>query len=154
MLKIELGCGARKAKGFIGVDKNPEHADICIDMEKDLLSHFKENEVDEIRAYNFLEHIERERVIPLINDIWRVLKNNGIFDSYTPSTESGCAAFQDITHKSYWNRRSFDYYTTSFKRFYIPEGLNPDLHFDVISIKNETEKDGNIFVHAILKAIK
>ena len=33
--RLDLGCGqTRRVKGYIGVDKVPEYADVCTDIEK------------------------------------------------------------------------------------------------------------------------
>ena len=47
--------------------------------------------------------------MPLIEEIYRVLKPGGLFTSMTPSTD-GRGAFQDPTHVSFWNRNSWLYF--------------------------------------------
>jgi hypothetical protein len=66
-----------------------------------------DNSVDEIRAWDVLEHLPDK--VHTMNEIWRVLRHGGIADLVVPTTE-GSGAFQDPTHVSFWNRRSFFYY--------------------------------------------
>jgi hypothetical protein len=44
-----------------------------------------------------------------MSEAFRVLKPGGTFDIDVPST-NGMGAFQDPTHKSFWNVNSFLYY--------------------------------------------
>lgn len=48
--------------------------------------------------------------IHVMNEAWRVLQPDGIFDIDVPTTE-GRGAVQDPTHRTYWNLNSFKYYT-------------------------------------------
>ena len=111
MIKIDLGCGKCKPYGYIGVDII-EGVDIIHNCEKGLP--FKDNYADEIRAYDFLEHIQDKHF--LISEIWRVLKNNGILNFQVPDASKGQSAFQDPTHKSFWVLNSFKYYENDYYR--------------------------------------
>lgn len=107
-IKIDLGSGFRHPAGYICIDNRPEtNPDMCLDVTGGLP--FKDNSVDEVRAVDFLEHIPIGKVVPLIEEIHRVLKPKGIFISVTPSTD-GRGAFQDPTHVSFWNINSWLYY--------------------------------------------
>ena len=44
-----------------------------------------------------------------MEEIWRVLKDGGVLNHMTPSTD-GRGAFQDPTHRSFWNINSWLYY--------------------------------------------
>ena len=44
-----------------------------------------------------------------MNELWRVLKPGAKADIAVPTTD-GPGAWQDPTHVSFWNRRSFLYY--------------------------------------------
>jgi hypothetical protein len=44
-----------------------------------------------------------------MNELWRVLGPGGTAEIAVPTTD-GPGAFQDPTHVSFWNRRSFLYY--------------------------------------------
>jgi len=148
-MKIDLGCGRRKRNGMFGID--------CQDLpEVDLVCNC--NEViplddccaSEIHAYDFLEHINNNKRIHIMNEIWRLLRPGGMFYSSTPSTD-GRGAFQDPTHYSFWNQNSFFYYTIdAYRALY-----NIKCKFDLVSISTtEKTNEGVCWVLAELKAIK
>lgn len=115
MKKIDLGCADYKADGYIGIDKiKMEGVDIVCDCENGLL--FQDNEVDEIRAYDFLEHIHQDKIIFLMDEIWRILKDGGKFIFKVPDAEKGQGAYQDPTHKSFFVMNSFKYYENDYYR--------------------------------------
>jgi len=106
-VKLNLGCGYRKIEGYINIDIRPEVGpDMVLDISEGLPY---DNEIDEIRAVDFLEHVPIGRTISTIESIWKALKHHGKFYSVTPSTD-GRGAFQDPTHVSFWNKNSFWYY--------------------------------------------
>ncbi len=150
--KVNLGCGRRKIPGFINVDKNLScEPDYIVDIEKDGLPHFEDNSVDMIFCADFLEHISSARADFVIDEIWRVLKPNGLFESWTPSTD-GRGAFQDHDHKSFWNMNSWIYYVnTEYRELNNVKAKFEVLHMDDVAT-NERMKI--IHTHAILKAIK
>ncbi len=61
----------------------------------------------EVFAYDVIEHLHDK--IYTMNEIWRILVAGGILDLAVPTTD-GPGAWQDPTHCSWWNRRSFLYY--------------------------------------------
>jgi len=138
---INLGCGRRHLEGFVNIDNRPEmEPDLVCDVTKGLP--YADGTIDLVRADDFLEHIPIGSVIPVMNEIWRVLKPRGIFESMTPSTD-GRGAFQDPTHVSFWNRNSWDYYSNPKTRDLY--GIKAD--FDIDSIEDiETDRD-NLVVH-------
>jgi GT2 family glycosyltransferase len=60
-----------------------------------------------IRAYELLEHLPDK--LHTMNELWRVLAPGGTVELAVPTTD-GTGAFQDPTHVSFWNRRSFLYF--------------------------------------------
>lgn len=106
--RLNLGSGYRKLADFINIDNRQETSpDICLDVTEGLP--FEDNSVDEVLAVDFLEHVPIGKVVPLIEEIYRVLKPKGGFISITPSTD-GRGAFQDPHHVSFWNVNSWLYY--------------------------------------------
>jgi SAM-dependent methyltransferase len=81
---------------------------------------FPDDSVGIFRAADFLEHIPREKVIFVMNEIWRCLAPGGWLISRTPST-GGYGAYCDPTHASFWNLLSFRYYTDRRYAAYVPE---------------------------------
>lgn len=110
-MKLNLGSGRAKLEGYVNIDMNPDmNPDVLCNIVEGLP--FSDSSIDEVRAYDFLEHIPPGRtVIEVINEIWRVLKPGGLFISSTPDAEYGMAAFQDPTHISFWVENSWDYYS-------------------------------------------
>ena len=80
-MKLNLGCGLQKKKGYIGLDIYNYGQEYILDFEKDDLP-FKDNSVDEIYCHHTLEHLWNVRHI--LNECWRVLKPKGIFKIYVP----------------------------------------------------------------------
>jgi acetyltransferase-like isoleucine patch superfamily enzyme len=151
LVRIDLGCGARKAPGFIGVDIFPAPG---VDIVADLSTAFpfEDNSVDELRAYDFIEHLpDRLRTM---NEIWRVCKDGALVDLFVPSTD-GRGAFQDPTHVSFWNVNSFKYFTVEHPYFIELcqcYGFRGAFHLE--SLKQYESPEQVIHVHALLRAIK
>lgn len=77
---------------------------------------FEQNSVGVIKANDILEHLNDP--IHAMKEAYRVLVPGGLFLIQVPSTD-GRGAFQDPTHKSFWNENSFLYYTDARKARYI-----------------------------------
>ena len=117
MKHLDLGCGQ--------LPRNPYNADEVygVDIDPDVVKHgknfkctnisieplpFEDNFFDSVSAFDVLEHIPRQAIdyhnkviklpfIELMNEIWRVLKPNGLFYALTPAYPAK-EAFQDPTH--------------------------------------------------------
>ncbi len=108
-MKLNLGCGTEKIADYTNIDIRREvDPDMVFDIRKGLP--FPDNSIDEVRAYDFLEHIPIGETVFVVEEIYRVLKPNGVFEHFTPSTD-GRGAFQDPGHKSFWNINSWMYYS-------------------------------------------
>lgn len=146
--RLDLGCGPNKAEGFEGVDCQPyDGVDHVINFEKEGLESFAESSIHEIRTIDFIEHIA-DKVFTL-EQIYRVLKDRATVYIQVPSTD-GRGAFQDPTHKSYWNENSFlDMYMNGRFRY----GAN--YNFKVESLKTTPLDDqGVCWVQVLLRADK
>jgi SAM-dependent methyltransferase len=66
-----------------------------------------DSSIDFILAKDIIEHLPDK--IHTMNEAHRVLKPGGRMQIEVPTTD-GTGAFQDPTHVSFWNRRSFLYY--------------------------------------------
>jgi len=107
-IKLNLGSGFRYMNGYINIDVRPEcKPDLLCDVTQGLP--FDDNSVEEVRAVDFLEHIPMETCQSVIEEIWRVLVPGGRLTHSTPSTD-GRGAFQDPTHRSFWNINTWMYY--------------------------------------------
>ncbi|KKQ07245.1 MAG: hypothetical protein US19_C0051G0002 [Candidatus Daviesbacteria bacterium GW2011_GWB1_36_5] len=113
-MKLNIGSGLTRIEGFTNVDriqciddKGNKYTDIICDIEKEQLP-FEDNSVSEIACYELLEHIEN--LIFVMNEMWRVLKPEGILKGKVPR-EGGRGALADPTHKRVFITDTFDYFT-------------------------------------------
>ncbi len=123
--KIDLGGRFNCPIGWESVDL--KNADIIMNLDKKWK--FKDNSIGVIKATDFLEHLKDKQFT--IKEIHRVLVPNGWLLSMTPSTD-GRGAFQDPTHKTYYNQNSFYYYTKKELAKYID---NKDIRFQVSQLE-------------------
>lgn len=106
-MKLNLGCGFDKKKGYINCDISKEvKPDKIIDLEKTPLP-FKDNSVDEILAYDVLEHINN--FISLMHDLRRICKKGGLIKIKT-SFYSAWGQFNDPTHVRFFTPFTFNYF--------------------------------------------
>lgn len=113
---LDMGAAHNPAPGYLTVDKHG--GDFTLDVTEGLP--FADSSIGVIRAFDFLEHIPLGKVVPFMNECWRVLAPGGWLLTSTPSTD-GRGAFQDPTHVSFWNANSFWYYTQRDQSKYVPE---------------------------------
>jgi len=100
---------------------------------------FADNHFDFITAFDLIEHIPRfynngseegTPFINLMNEVWRVLKNNGIFLSHTPIYPF-YEAFQDPTHNNIITSNTFKMYFSDQKH-QIAESYGIKTNFKII----------------------
>lgn len=116
--KYDLGGAHSCPDGWQAVDKHGGAGVLSLDVTQGLP--WADHSVGAIRAHDFLEHIPIGQVVPLMNEIHRVLVPGGWLLTSTPSTD-GRGAFQDPTHCSFWNENSWWYYTRAQQAKYVPE---------------------------------
>jgi spore maturation protein CgeB len=151
VIRIDLGCGPRKAEGFVGVDiYDWEGVDVVADLTRQFP--FQNNSIDEIRAYDVIEHLSD--CIHTMNEIWRIGKPEALVDIWVPSTD-GRGAFQDPTHVSFWNINSFKYYCNEFPAYLdLCRSYGFKGEYSLINLSQQESGDGGVHVRAILKVIK
>jgi SAM-dependent methyltransferase len=138
-LRLNLGCSDRAIPGYIGIDIADAPG---VDLIQDL-SHrwcWLDSSVDEIIAHDIIEHLPNK--ILTMNEMYRVLKPGGRVEICVPTTD-GPGAFQDPTHVSFWNRRSFLYYEAGNiyrERFAKAYGITAA--FKIISERTDRTVDG------------
>ena len=113
MKELIIGCGQRLHKDIetngnkkfdnpVTLDINPDcKPDVLWDLEK-LPLPFKDNEFDEIHAYEVLEHTgqqgDHKFFFDQFTEFWRILKPGGLLCATTPKWDS-TGAWGDPSHK-------------------------------------------------------
>jgi len=114
---VDLGCGASKTPGSIGVDSVVLPG---VDLVWDLREHpypFADSSVARIICRHCIEHFDREDALALLAEAYRMLMPGGVLEITCPHAYS-VGAHLDPTHKSYWVFRSFDYFSPGHSRSY------------------------------------
>lgn len=105
LLKVDLCGGIDSPPGYFALDENVTGDGQC-DLDK--AWPLESNSVGLLRAHDAVEHLKDP--VHVMNEAWRVLAPGGWLMIHVPST-NGLGAFCDPTHKSFWNKLSFRYYT-------------------------------------------
>jgi len=115
-VKVDLGCGRLKRRGFVGVDQyDLDGVDIVCDVSKEIK--MEDDSVDFLIADNLLEHINPGAdSITAFNEVHRVVKSTGKVKIIVPGIHIP-AAFQDPTHVNYYVMERFDYYDVDHDRW-------------------------------------
>jgi hypothetical protein len=148
-LKLNIGCADALIEGFTNVDKVPLPGVQVADLREPWPWH--DDTVDYVRAWDIIEHLPDK--IFTMNEIWRVLRPDGTVEIAVPTTD-GTGAFQDPTHVSFWNRRSFLYYeagNTYRERFATSYGIRAK--FRVTFERTDRTPDGPRLV-ILMQAVK
>lgn len=81
---LDLGCGMRKAEGWIGMDIRPfKGVDYVCNIGKDVWP-FKADTFDKIKAIHLFEHLYPEELFHAVNEAWRVCKPTGFLHIEVP----------------------------------------------------------------------
>ncbi|MCX7792204.1 MAG: glycosyltransferase [Chloroflexaceae bacterium] len=137
-MRLNLGCCDRLLPGYINVDV-VEAPGVAVADLRDRWP-WPDSAVEHVRAHDIIEHLPDK--IHTMNELWRVLAPGATAEIAVPTTD-GPGAFQDPTHVSFWNRRSFLYYEHGnpyrerFARFY---GISA--RFRVVSERLDRTPDG------------
>lgn len=95
-VKLDLGCGTRKATGYHGVDALAfDGVDTVADLRQPWP--WKDGTVDEVHSSHFVEHLENPERVHFFNELYRVLKLGGKALIITPHWSNACA-YGDPTH--------------------------------------------------------
>ena len=148
-MKLSLGCGSAPIHpGYLGVDVVLP-ADIIADL--NMIWPWGDSSVDAVLAVDVIEHLPE--AVSTMNELWRVLKPGGIAEIEVPTTD-GPGAFSDPTHRSHWNRGTFDYFiegATLRSRYATSYGISA--RFSVVQEYLRTMREGPKLLIK-LKAIK
>jgi SAM-dependent methyltransferase len=148
-LMLNLGCCDAPLPGYINVDviaaPGVQAADLRLNWP------WPDNSVEYIRAWDIIEHLPDK--IFTMNELWRVLRPGGRVEISVPTTD-GSGAWQDPTHVSFWNRRSFLYYEAGNpyrERFATFYGISAK--FRTVQERTEQTQDGPRLT-IVLEAVK
>lgn len=126
--KLNLGCGRNIKKDCINLDSvSLPGVDVVHDVES-LPLPFGDEEFDEIRCDNILEHIE---YIPVLKELHRILKPRGLLRIRVPHFSSR-NNYVDPTHKKRFSIDTFDFFVEDSdhcKNYYF------DFHFSKITYR-------------------
>lgn len=104
-VKVQLGCGRDKWPGWVNIDQ--VGGDIQADLRKGIP--LPDNWVDKIYSQDFLEHLPPEAGVPMMNEIWRVLRPDGIMEHLMPNAGSR-NDYGSPSHLSHWNLQTFEHF--------------------------------------------
>jgi hypothetical protein len=102
--------------GALGSPASTAGIDVGIDPDHPFLP-FPDDSVGALILSDVLQHVVDRAAF--FNECYRVLVHGGLCFTETPSTE-GRGAFQDPSHRSYWNENSFWYLTQANLRPAVP----------------------------------
>lgn len=105
---LNLGCGRKRIAEAINLDITPETGpDLVYDLNS-LPWPFPEGHFRELLAYDVIEHLDD--VVATMEEIHRICHHGALVRITVP--HFSCAnAFTDPTHRHYFGRFSFDYFT-------------------------------------------
>jgi SAM-dependent methyltransferase len=108
---IDVGCGARKVPGTLGVDIIPiPGVDAVADLERGLP--LATNSVDTLHCYHLLEHVAD--YLGAMGEIWRVLKPGGKAHIRVPHAASPYMTWKDPTHRRGLSLATFTYFDDTY----------------------------------------
>lgn len=133
-VKIDLGCGPNKKKGYIGIDILAlEGVDIVANIEEGL-DFIPDSCVDEIVSSHVLEHINNLEVV--MNEFHRILKPTGIKKISVPHF-SNPYYYSDYTHVRFFGLYSMDYFSNGVNKYKrkVPVFYKDKFKFEVLHRK-------------------
>ena len=124
-LNLNLGCGDTRKEGFRGIDVEPgPEVDQIVDLNI-LPWPWDDNSIDGVYAGDALEHLAplgigqgQNNIVAVMREIHRVLKPGGELEILVPSTD-GRGAFQDPSHRTFWNKNTFLYFSSNQEFAYM-----------------------------------
>lgn len=143
--KLNLGCGTDIKQGWINLDSaDLPGIDVIHNIEISPLP-FEDNQFDEIRCDNILEHVE---YINVLKDIHRILEPKGILKIRVPHFTSR-NNYVDPTHKKQFSISTFDFFAENSSNDYYF-----DFHFSkIIGRKIKFVKRGIYWLNRLIEPL-
>jgi SAM-dependent methyltransferase len=105
MLKLDIGCGAYKRSGFIGIDLVAGGAvDVCCDIVRERLP-FDDESVEHVFSSHCLEHIDSDNIPHVLKEMIRVAANDALIEIWHPYAFHYDAFI--LGHKSYLTEEQY-----------------------------------------------
>lgn len=117
---LDVGCGANKYEGAIGLDNNPRTAADVIHDLGEVPYPFPDDEFDLIVARHVIEHVPD--VMAFVGELYRITKPGGRIRLVTPHYTNPDWA-TDPTHRNHFNSYSFN--------TFMPERAVFDFYTDI-----------------------
>ena len=105
---LNLGCGRKKLTNAVNLDITPETEPDVVHNLDDLPWPFPSDHFEAVHAYDVIEHTKD--IPATMSEISRICKNGGLFYLTVPHFSS-YGAFTDPTHRHFFGRFTFDYFT-------------------------------------------
>ena len=96
---LEIGCGERKQKGYVGIDVRDCGQEIVWDVREGIP--LPDNTVDSVVSSHTIEHFTDDEAREVFKEIHRVLKKGGRTYHILPHQQDSRAYYFD--HKTFWN---------------------------------------------------
>ena len=115
-MKLNLGCGYKHKEGFINIDcfKGCK-PDIVLDFNK-FPYPFKDNSIDYIYSFHCLEHLDPNKIMRILEELYRISKHHCIWEIHVPYYNSPSTG--NIDHKITWGFDSFNFIEKTHDRNY------------------------------------
>jgi hypothetical protein len=149
VISIDLGCGAHKVPGTIGVDAaRTPGADVIARLDTGLP--FRDGSVDVVHAYYVLER-HNEDFLTALYEIWRVLRDGGTAHVKIAHASSPYAAWRTPGQRRGLSLATFTYFDTSYFAgavfsYYSPANFRIEeakLHFTATGRPQTRAENGN-----------
>lgn len=96
-MRLNLGCGNDVKDGYTNVDFRPVHPGVVVADLSSFPWQWKDETVEEVLMYDFLEHFPYRTTKPMLEEVWRVLKMGGAVEIQVPDFEQCARAILNLT---------------------------------------------------------
>jgi len=124
-LRLDIGCGKNPREGFTGVDAIDFGQKYVLNVAEKVKDKFKrwpwrDGSVEEVHCSHFVEHLKPDERIHFVNELYRILVQNGKASIIVPHYASE-RAYGDLTHQwppvvGFW----FSYLDKSWRQTQAP----------------------------------
>ncbi|PIP35048.1 MAG: hypothetical protein COS92_08510 [Desulfobacterales bacterium CG07_land_8_20_14_0_80_52_14] len=117
MLKLDVGCGQNKKKGFLGIDiAGSQGVDFVLDITNEKLP-LPDNSVDEVFSNHFFEHIDSPK--EALEELIRVSVERATFEIWTPYLKSDEAFL--LGHRHFYNETIWRHICIEYPHFWLKD---------------------------------